>query len=374
VTRTVVHFVDSDTFGGSEQSLLHLLAGLDRGRWRPVLIHHPAPGLRQLVQGAAAAGVAVRAVPRVSDRNFAWRLPGFVGALAAEQPAVFHAHLNWPLACKFGFLAARLRGVPAIVGTAQLFVEALVNGSVRLQQRVVSAGVHRYFAVSSHVAERLAASFGIPEGKLGVVYNGIDPAPFELPPDPGLRAELTKGAQASVVLTLARLSPQKGIDTLLAAAASVPTAHFVIVGDGPDRPTLEAQAGALGVAGRVSFLGHRRDVPALLQCCDLFVLPSLFEGLPLAVLEAMAAGKPVVASRIGGTDEAVLDGVTGLLVPASDPAALAEAIRTVLADSSLAGRLGAAGRARLHAEFTARHMVHAVETAYDELLPRPGVA
>ena len=366
--RTVVHFVDSDTFGGSEQSLLHLLHGLDPARWRPVLLHHPAPGLARLVDGAAALGVAVREVPRMSDADFAWRIPAFLRSLGSEQPAVFHAHLSWPLACKFGLIAARVRRVPAIVATAQLFVEALVNRSVRWQQRLVSAGVHRYFAVSRDVAGRLASSFGIPAAKLRVVYNGIDPGPFDAPVSPVLRAELTGGTSRAVVLTSARLAAQKGLDTLLAAAALVPDAVFVIAGDGPDRAVLETRARGLGIAERVRFLGPRPDVPQLLAVADLFVLPSLFEGLPLAVLEAMAAAKPVVASRIGGTDEAVVESVTGLLVPPSDPGALAGAIRTVLADPQLALRLGAAGRARVIETFSAERMVQAVEASYGELL------
>src|SRR5262249_36859850 len=135
---------------------------------------------------------------------------------------------------------------------------------------------------------------------------------------------------------------------------------------------LEAQARSLGIADRVAFLGHRRDVPALLQVADLFVLPSLFEGLPLAALEAMAAGEPVIASRISGTDEAVADGTTGVLVPPGNPTALAQAIRTVLNDHGLAERLGAAGRARVHAEFSAGQMVRAVEASYDDLLGSRG--
>ncbi len=339
--RTVVHFVDSDTFGGSEQSLLHLLHGLDPARWRPVLLHHPAPGLARLVDGAAALGVAVREVPRMSDADFAWRIPAFLRSLGSEQPAVFHAHLSWPLACKFGLI---------------------------WQQRLVSAGVHRYFAVSRDVAGRLASSFSIPAAKLRVVYNGIDPGPFDAPVSPVLRAELTGGTSRAVVLTSARLAAQKGLDTLLAAAALVPDAVFVIAGDGPDRAVLETRARGLGIAERVRFLGPRPDVPQLLAVADLFVLPSLFEGLPLAVLEAMAAAKPVVASRIGGTDEAVVESVTGLLVPPSDPGALAGAIRTVLADPQLALRLGAAGRARVIETFSAERMVQAVEASYGELL------
>jgi len=374
VTRTAVHFVDSDTFGGSEQSLLHLLGGLDRSQWRPVLLHHPAAGLTPLVEGAQARGVSIRSVPRITDRNFTWRLAVLGRVLGQERPVVFHAHLNWPLACKFGLLAARLLRVPAIVGTAQLFVEALVNRSVRVQQRIVAAGVDRYLAVSSHVAKRLSASFGIPERKLRVVYNGIDPAPFEQSRESASASGDSLRPREPTVITLARLNPQKGIATLLAAASQVPEARFLIVGDGPERAALEAQARSLDISSRVSFLGHRRDVPALLASADVFVLPSLFEGLPLSVLEAMAAAKPVVASRVGGTDEAVLDGVTGILVPPSDPAALTRAIRSVLADPALGQRLGTAGRARVHRTFSAQGMVRAVESVYDELLARPRVA
>lgn len=368
MTRTVVHYVDTDTFGGSEQSLLHLLKGHDRARWRPVLLHRRAMGLARLIEGATAAGVPVREVPWVSDANVVWGLPRLVHALAADRPAVFHAHLNWPLACKFGLLAARIRRVPAVIGTVQLFVAALVNRSVRFQQRIVSAGVHRYVAVSEEVARRMTMCFGIPPEKLRVIHNGVDPGPFGGPPDARLRTTLTGDRHRPLVLTLARLAPQKGLDTLLAAARLVPEAVFAVAGDGPERGALEAQAATLGLADRMRFLDHRRDVAALLDACDVFALPSLFEGLPLAVLEAMAAGKPVVASNIGGTDEAVLDGVTGLLVPPSDARALARAIREVLGDPSLARRLGAAGRSRVHAEFSARRMVSAVEATYDEVL------
>ena len=114
-----------------------------------------------------------------------------------------------------------------------------------------------------------------------------------------------------IVLTVARLDPQKGHRYLLAAATEVPEAVFALVGEGGERAALENQARTLGVAERVRFLGHRDDVPELLAACDLFVLPSLYEGLPLSVLEAMAAAKPVVATAIDGTTEAVVHEVTG---------------------------------------------------------------
>ncbi len=368
VTRTVLQYVDSDTFGGSEQVLLQLLAGLDRARWRPVLLHHPEPGLARLIEEARASGVPARTVPRVTDANLLVRLPGMLRAVSAERPAVFHAHLNWPLACKYGLVAAALHRVPAVVATVHLFVDGLMNRNVRLQMRAVGTGVHRYLAVSQHVRDRLAAGVGLPERKLRVVPNGIDPAPFTRAPDPVLRTRLAGSPDRQLVFTAARLSPLKGLDVLLSAAALVPEARFVVAGEGPERAALEARAEALGVAHRVHFLGARDDVPDLLAACDLFVLPSRVEGLPLSVLEAMAAAKAVVATRIGGTDEVVIDGETGILVPPGDAAALASAIGTFLADPARARRAGEAGRDRLRARFTAQAMIDGVTAAYEELL------
>ncbi len=368
VIRTVVQYLDSDVFGGSEQVLLQLLAGLDRARWRPVLLHHPEPGLARLFAAAKAAGVPAYPVPRVTDANAPLRLPRLVRAVVTARPAVFHAHLNWPLACKFGLVAAALCRVPAVVATAHLFVEELMNRNVRFQVRAVGRGVHRYLAVSRHVRDRLAAAVGLPERKLSVVPNGIDPAPFQRPPDPALRASLAGDPGRPLVFTAARLSPQKGLDVLLAAAALVPGAVFVVAGDGPERGALEARAEALGVEQRVRLLGARDDVPALLAVSDLFVLPSRFEGLPLSVLEAMAAAKPVVASNVGGMGDAVIHGETGTLVPPGDAAALAAAIRAFLAEPERARRAGEAGRERLCTRFSAEMMIAGVTAVYDELL------
>jgi glycosyltransferase involved in cell wall biosynthesis len=164
------------------------------------------------------------------------------------------------------------------------------------------------------------------------------------------------------------LAEQKGLCYLLKAAVLVPEAIFVLAGEGPGRASLEAQVRELGLNKRVLFLGYRQDVPDLLACCDLFVLPSLFEGLPLSILEAMAANKPVVASAVGGNDEAIVHGETGLLVPPANPTALAAAIQTVLSNSDLSRRLAAAGKARVHEHFSAEAMVRQVAHIYEEVL------
>jgi glycosyltransferase involved in cell wall biosynthesis len=370
MTRTVVHFLESAEFGGNEQSLLHLLAGLDRRRWRPVLFHHPEPGLKPLVERARRLDVTLRPVPRMQRGQALVRMPEFVRELRRERPAVFHAHLNWNMACKFGLIAAVLARTPVIVATSQLFVEYQLplKAFVYVLQRLLARGVDRYLAVSDHVAARLCQTYGLSATKVCVVHNSVFPAAFKRPANAELRAKLTGATARPIVLSLARLDKQKGHCYLLEAAVLVPEALFVLAGDGPERPALEAQARALGLNGRVAFLGYREDVCDLLASCDLFVLPSLFEGLPLSVLEAMAAAKPVVATAIGGTDEAVVHGETGLLVPPADSAALAGAIRTALSEPILSRRLGAAGRARVREEFSAETMVRRITEIYDELL------
>jgi glycosyltransferase involved in cell wall biosynthesis len=166
----------------------------------------------------------------------------------------------------------------------------------------------------------------------------------------------------------ARLAQQKGHRFLVEAVPKVRDAIFILAGDGPERDALEEQVRLLAVEDRVRFLGYRSDIPELLANSDALVLPSLYEGLPLAVLEAMAAGKPVVATSVGGTDEAVVDGETGFLVPPRDSDALAAAIRRVIQDDVLAQRLGANGRARVAAHFRVEAMVQQVAGVYDEVL------
>jgi len=368
VTQTVVHFSDSDTFGGTEKALIHLLAGLDRRRWRPVLFHHAEPGLEPLLVRARELDVPVRTLPRITRFRDVAPLSRFVRELRAERPTVFHAHLTWPLACRFGLMAAVLARVPARVATAQLFVEMPAGLWISAQHRLVTNTVGRYLAVSRGVAERMRQRFRVPEHKLCIVPNGIDLVPFAGPRPNTLRAALARTPGQPIVLTTARLDRQKGHAYLLAAAAQVADALFVLAGDGPERAALEAAVHEAGLEDRILFLGYRPDVPELLASSDLFVLPSLFEGFPLSILEAMAAGTPVIASDIGGNDEAVTHGETGFLVPPADPDALARAIRLLLSDTSLARRLAEAGRARAQREYSSGRMVDRVTRIYDELL------
>jgi glycosyltransferase involved in cell wall biosynthesis len=149
----------------------------------------------------------------------------------------------------------------------------------------------------------------------------------------------------------------------------VPDAHVILVGDGPLRGELEQQAVDLGVSDRIHFVGRQEDIPSWLAAMDVFVLPSLFEGLPLSILEAMAAGLPVVATAVDGTPEAVEGGVTGRLVPAEDAGALAAALVDVLKTPGLAARLGAAGHARAEL-YSESALIDRLATIYTEVLTR----
>ncbi|MBI2865280.1 MAG: glycosyltransferase family 4 protein [Chloroflexi bacterium] len=367
--ESVFFFTDTSGYGGAEKALFTLMEGLDRHRWQPVLVHHPEPGIAPLLEDAHRIDVPLWQVPRMPEgREGALRVPTFARQLSVRRPAVFHAHLTWPRACKFGLAAAILARVPAIVATLHLFVDLPVTRYVYVQQRLLASRIDCFVTVSGALARQLCAAYGTPAHKIRVIHNAVPFASFEGPVPSDLSSILGGASRRPIIFTAARLEPQKGLGYLLEAAALVPEAFFVLAGDGSEREALEEKAQALGLGGRMVFLGHRADVPELLAASDLFVLPSLYEGLPVSVLEAMASAKPVIAAAIPGNDEAVVDGETGFLVPPRDPAALALAISGLLSDRNLAERMGRAGRVRAKRDFSVETMVGRVAGVYDELL------
>jgi glycosyltransferase involved in cell wall biosynthesis len=216
--------------------------------------------------------------------------------------------------------------------------------------RYVSRLVDDFVCVSGDAAS-LSFAQGIAPGRLRTIFNGIDQERFQFTgPRPG-----------GPVLAVARLSPEKDVANLIRAAAigvqRDPDLRVEVAGAGPCRVELGRLVEDLGLAGRVSFLGEVPDIPGQLARSAIFVLPSRSEGISLTLLEAMACGLPVVATRVGGTPEVVLDGQTGLLVPPGDPAALADAILRMRRDDETARRMGEAGRRRVERDFGVRRMV-----------------
>ena len=371
---TVLHYIEGDAFGGAERSLLHLLAHTDRAAFEPLLVLHPSTALRPVLREAAALGVPAIEVPRMrgvlafpAAMRFAARIRG--------RGQILHAHLTWALGCSWAILAAGLSSIPS-VATVQLFLPDDSVRLPRLTRRFVPGRVARYVAVSPHVAEALHDALGVDAARIDVVPNGIPQTARTAAERAQRRGEARRrvfGEEArTIALVVARLERQKGHGTLLAAAADVPGVLFALAGAGEDRGALERQAASLGLSERVVFLGHRPDVPDLLAAADLFVLPSTSEGLPLALLEAAAAGLPIVATDIGGNRDVVRAGETGLLVPAGDPAALAAAIRRLATDPSYARGLGESAAARFDSRYTAAAMAKGVERAYERVLRGPG--
>jgi len=367
VARSIYFFADSRALGGAELSMLMLARSLDPERWRVLLLLDDDPGAEPVARLAAAEGLAVRRVPPTPQGlGGAWRARRLLSLLRRERPALFHAHLSWPVAAKWPLAAAVAARVPS-VATVQLIPEFHLDRSTDLQLRLLSRRVGRYIAVSRAVAEELTGRFRWPATKISVVYNAVELDRFGAEGSPSLRAEIG-GQGRPLLLTPARLEPQKGLPVLLRAAARVPDAAFALAGEGPERAGLEALAAELGIADRVNFLGHRSDVPELLAACDAFVLPSLYEGSSLAVLEAMAARRPAISSAIAGTDELIEDGVDGLLVSPGDADALAVAIRRLLGDPSLREALAVRAREKVERDFSPRALTAGVEATYGELL------
>jgi glycosyltransferase involved in cell wall biosynthesis len=366
VARSIYFYSDSVELGGAELALLLLAEGLGDD-WEPTLLVDDVPTSLPLRERAEAIGVRVEAVEP---------MPLGLGGVAAaarlsrrlrrERPAIFHAHLSWPLAAKWALAAAVAARVPT-VATVHLIPDFELDRSSYWQLRALSHAVGRYIAVSRALGDELVERFDWPAGKVKVVYNAVRIERFGGDPPPGLRGEIAADPERPLVLTCARLDEQKGLDVLLRAAAEVTEASFAIAGTGPLGPSLEGLAKELGLGERVRFLGYRSDVADLLGCADVFALPSLYEGSPLAVLEAMAARRALVSSAIGGTSEVVVDGESGLLVPPSDAPALAAALRRLLGDPGLRERLGAAARERVERSFTPQVARQQVEAIYREV-------
>ncbi len=369
MAQSVFFYTDSRVLGGAENAMFMLLESLDRAAWEPTLLLEDAPEVEPLAARAAAIGVPVRRVaPMPLGLGGAARVPAFARFLRRERPDVFHAHMTSPVACKWGLAAAVLARVPVVLGTVQVGAYEPPDHSAYWQLRGLARGVDRFLAVSREIAAELVDRLGWPAAKVEVVYNAVDVERVAVAAPPGLREQLGGSETRPLVLTPARLDAQKGHDTLLEAIAEVPEALFVLAGEGPKRAELEARTAEIGLGDRVRFLGRREDVPALLAACDVFCLPSLYEGSSLAVLEAMAAGIPVVSSAIGGTEELIEDGRSGLLVAPGDPKALAAALRRLLGDADLRRELAAQARERVDQGLTRPQMAEQVTSVYSDLL------
>ncbi len=364
--HTVVHYIDSKEFGGAEQMVFSILKGMDRDKWKIVLIYHPHVGLSRFIEKVNELDVSIVCLPEIKNWRDISGFIRFIRKLRHINPSVFHAHLPWHLRCTFGILCAFFARIPAIVATLHAYQENIGRKELIIQ-KLLSILVDRYIAVSQGIAKQFKKVTPF-DGNVLVIHNGICIDKFSKTNMDDPLSSMKAEKRSTTILMIARMDKYKGYEDLISAAALIPQANFVLAGEGPERKNLERKVKEQDIKDRVLFLGYREDIPSLLHSCDLFVLPSLFEGLPLTILEAMAAGKAVIASNISGIDEIITDGKTGFLVPPKDPEALASVIKTCISNPEIAQKVAQAGNIRVKKEFSDKKMLKAISTLYEELI------
>ncbi len=359
----VLHVVENLDVGGLERVVVDLVRGARRVE----------TGVACLGDGGAlasevrAAGRPLWAMER--RRGVDWFLLFRLARIARSFGAhVVHCHNRGPLV--YGAPAARLAGGARVVFTAHGARTAGRPHAARWRRLGL---VDRVVCVSDDAARIAIEGAGLDPSIVEVIPNGIDVSRFDAPVDRvQVRSRLGIPADARVAGIVARLTPAKAHEVLLEAfdrlAIERDDAWLVVVGDGECRDAVREHAERLRSRERVVLAGERRDVPSVLAAMDVFVLSSRTEGLAVTLLEAMAARLPVVATRVGGNAEVVVDGETGRLVPPGDPPALARAIAEVLDDAPRARAMGEAGRRRVEARFSVAAMVERYETIYASLV------
>ncbi len=364
----IVHVITLAEPGGAQTYVASLLPALSRRFDVTIAAHGPGP----LCDAARAAGARFVPLRHVRRAINPWRdlrgLFELATLLRRERPHILHASSS--KAGVLGRLAACLAGVPIRVFTVHGWAFSAHQGTrsalYRWAERLVLPLTTATICVSERERAAGLAAGTCTDETTAVIYNGVEvrPSPANRPAHRLLR-----------IIAVGRLQAPKDQRTLVHALARLGDQAFeaVIVGDGPEYAAIERDVQRLGLAQAVELAGQRQDVPELLSTADLFVLSSTSEGLPISILEAMAAGLPVVASGVGGVPEVVVDGQTGLLVPPRDVPSLAAAIKRILSDPSLRYTLGQAGRMRVSERFDIDSFRRAHVDLYCRELARQGL-
>ncbi len=360
---TVVHCIYSVAIGGQEMVVLSLVKEMDRARFSPRVLCFQGGG--DLAPRFAAAGVPVDVLPVPFSAGPTAVLPAMRRYLRHHRPAILHTHNPTPH--QYGALAATWARVPILVHTKH-GRNQLLTAKGRWLERLAGRLTDVVVPVSADAAEVTRTVERVPAARIAVIRNGI-----------ALGAEPNDTPRSgSRAVHVARLNNVKDQPTLLRAARLLadrdPAFRLDLVGDGDQRTHLEQLVAELRLGAHVRFCGFTGDVRPYLDAANLFVLSSVSEGIALTLLEAMAAGLPVVATDVGGNREVVVDGETGFLVPARDPAALAEAMARLLAAPALGAAMGRAGRARVERDFSLDRTIREYEALYDRLLAARGLS
>lgn len=362
-----LHIDTARTWRGGQHQALLTVRGLRRRGERAALAAQPRGELFRRV--SSEPDLHALALRGDLDPVAAWRLSRLVRRLA---PDVIHAHDAHAVAvASLARSLAGPRSTPPLIASRRVDFHIRGNAFSRWKYRRVD----RFICASAAIRDMLTGD-GVPPERACVVHEGIETDRIERAPALDLHRELDLPAGCPIVGNVAALVPHKGQRHLVDAAAHVvreiPDARVLIVGAGELADALALQVERLRLDGKVILTGFRSDVPSVLKGLDLFVMSSVTEGLGTSVLDAMAAGLAVVGTRAGGIPESIVDGETGLLAPAADARALARAIVALLRDAPRRRALGAAGRERARAAFSAERMVEETAAVYADVIARSG--
>ena len=363
----VVHCIDSLGPAGTELNLVRTLEQLDRRRFDLRLVALSEAGSLRARVDAAGVPVRIFNFPSLQSVTAIRRAAELIQWFRTLRPDVVHCHDIYTNI--FVTPCARLSGVPMVITSKRW--STVSRWVHRRGNQVAYRLSHRVLANSSAVASLLTDIEGVPREKIVILPNFVDDGAFEL-----ISNEERKAARqafgipeaALVVSTVAVFRPEKDLETLIKAAALLrtrhPALHVLLVGSGPCEEDLRNAAFVHGVGDRIHFSGYLGSPPNPHQYADIAVLCSLHEGFPNSIIEAMAAGRPVVATAVGGIPDAVQDGVTGILVPPESPADLAAAIDRLIVDEGLRRSMGDAGRKRARTDFAAGAILERLSQLY----------
>jgi len=374
----IIFVITSTGVGGAEKMLYHTITGLDPARYSIRLCSLKEKGV--YARTLEKRGIPVYCLGMREGTTAA----GWIDSLRVllllfiyfikERPTIVHSFLF--RANITARITAWLSGVPVCISSVRV-----MGGEAQychFIERLTAFMVDRYTAVSEQVKNHIVAQAGVPENKISTIYNGVPSEGSSASAEPPFMNFPGLHPGDRVVMTAGRLHRQKGYDCLIKAIAqlqrSFPSVKLIILGEGEEENNLKKLADLLDLTGKVIFAGLCPDPGTLLQTAELFVLASRWEGMPNVILEAMAAGKAVVATEVGGIPAIVVRGVTGVLVPPEDVHALSHAMKELLEDEGRAQAMGAAGRERVGQHFSIAAMVNKTENLYQELLKRKQLA
>lgn len=374
--RKILYLIENIFFGGGERAFAQIINGLDKEKYEIYTACLPGGIFEEKIKTSA------KILP-FDLRNRFNLLRIYQLAKILKEKNIEIVHSQGGRGGFFARIAAKMAKVPAMISTIAMPVEGFDVGLLRkgiyvMLDRFSERFVDRFIVVSETLRDRLIEKHKVPSKNIVKIYNGIEVKEYYSIFESAykIRDEFNIKPDVQLVGTIGRLVWQKGLPYFIQAIKQIVDGRwqvagemkFLIVGEGNERKNLERMVKELGIKKNVIFTGFRKDVKEILQALDIFVLPSIREGQPIILLEAMAMGKPIVATDIEGVNETVVNGLTGILVPPKAPQALARAIVSLLKDSKKAQKMGQAGRRVVEEKFDLKDKVKQHERLYEAVI------